>query len=175
MLQQSSNEPVAPRQPENLLSQLPISSGMVERQDLEVPNTNLTFHSSTIGTTIAYCIAACICATSTPIGSSPLSLFEVFLPIFPIAFYDLYCVVLCSLTIELAVPQNMHWLRILLQSVNIGVFVAGWYFCNIYLADGRPISLYSTSSRSNLAFIGVYVLCAFVHRVIGWTKRRTNC
>lgn len=85
----------------------------------------------------------------------------------PIALYDLYCVILCSLTIELAIPQNMHWFRRLVQSVSICLFLLGWLFCNAYFGS-------SICSRSNLAFLGVYVLCALVHKVIGWTKRRTN-
>ena len=64
----------------------------------------------------------------------------------------------------------MHWLRRLLQSVNIGVFLTGWVFYTFSINEYD-----STPLRSNFALFGVYVLCALVHRVIGWLRRRTNC
>ena len=170
MLQQSSNEPVAPREPEHLFSQLPIGSGGVETQDLEVPSIDLASHDSTIGTAIVYCIGVCLRPTTASFGSSPFILFTDVGPTVPIALYDFYCMVLCSLTIESAVPQKMHWLRRLLQSVNIGVFLTGWVFYTFSINEYD-----STPLRSNFALFGVYVLCALVHRVIGWLRRRTNC
>lgn len=62
-------------------------------------------------------------------GSSPFNSILNWSTVIPMVIYSFYCVVLCSLTIELAVPQDRAWLRRLLQFLIIGLFMTGlvWY------------------------------------------------
>ena len=184
ILQQPSSKPAALHEPESLLSQLPIGFDRVKtRQDIETPNSEWASHDSTLGTAIAYCAGVCLFATSTifgtTLGDTPLAVAHNFGVGIPIALYDLYCVVICSLIIEVAVPQNMHWLRRSLQAANIGLFLFGWIYLGIILPLDEfgysPILSLSKFSHLSFAFIGAYALGALVHRAIGWRKQQKGC
>lgn len=135
-------------------------------QDIEGPDTDWSAHSSTLCTATAFCAGACLFAasfifiwgltTGSPLtGASDLGI------ALPMIFYVLYCVILCSLTIESAVPRKMHWLRRSFQAVNLGLFLTGLVFFGALI-----------KSRAGFALIGVYIICSITHRVVGWMRRR---
>lgn len=90
-------------------------------------------------------------------GAAPLNLIRQFGELIPMAVYCFYWVVLFSLAIELAVPQDRCWLRRFLQSVILGLYMT----CT-YLAGASLWFLVCAS--------GFYVLGALIHTAIGWGK-----
>lgn len=91
-------------------------------------------------------------------GTAPLNSIRQFGELIPMAIYCFYWVVLFSLAIELAVPQDRYWLRRFLQSVILGLYMTG-----TYLLGGNLWFLVCAS--------GFYVLAALIHTAIGWGKR----
>lgn len=160
-----------PQQPSDghQCSRLPLSSiRFSTSEDLERPDTGWASHSSCLGTAITYIYASCIYMgylffASRADGLALLnSIYRSGIAI-PTAIYCFYCVVLCSLTTELAISQDHYWLQRSLQFLIIGVFMTGWIWCT---------SLFQ--HLQIFAAIGLYVMGALVHRAIGWSKRSSQ-
>lgn len=162
----SREETSVPRESSDchLSSRLPLSSTESSTsEDLEMPDSGWASHPSCLGTATTY-----ICVTCTYIGvfvffsssrgTSPLNSIRQFGELIPMAIYCFYWVVLFSLAIELAVPQDRCWLRRFLQSVILGL-----YMVLTYCFVGNLWLLMLASS--------FYVLCALIHTAIGWGKR----
>jgi hypothetical protein len=171
VLQDQSDEPMSPMEYGSQISQLPVSSAGVKAQDdPENPDTDWALNTTFLGTVTAYCFGVCLamaCFIFTKsrysYGVSPLEGVSVVGGGIPLAFWEMYCLVLCSIIIELAVPQDMPWLRRSLLSLNIGLLLTVWalFTTNLSLAP-RPYQ--------SMAIVGIYIVSALIHRIVGRTK-----
>lgn len=96
--------------------------------------------------------------------SSPLNSLSNTASAIPMAIYNFYFVVLCSLTAELAVSRNRHWLQRSFQFLLIGLFLTHWCYTNIFI-------LHSNKYFQFLPPIGLYILGCLVNRAIGLRKK----
>lgn len=151
-------------------SHLPSSSIRSDSLDeLEKPETCWAAHPSCLGTAIIYSYASCILMgatffTGVLAESTPLNTLGNTASAIPMAIYNFYFVVLSSLTAELAVPRNRHWLQRSYQFLLIGFFLTHWCYTNLFI-------LHSNKYFQFLPPIGLYILGCLVHRAIGLKKK----
>lgn len=171
VLQTPPDESMPSSEPSSQVSHLPVTSIEVKSQDdPENPETDWAMNTTFLGTVTTYCFGACLAIACFIFGLtrnaqivSPLKgVKQVGLGI-PLAFWQVYCLVLCSMIIELAVPRDRPWLRRLLLSINIGLLLTVWSFFTTNL------SLMPYPNES-MAVVGVYIISALIHRIFGWTK-----
>lgn len=155
-----------PKPPDNhRCSRLPLDSlESSERDDPERPDTDWSSHSSLLGTATAYIYLCCVFMgygffRRMAEGSSPMNYVRVAGYSILKGIYCFYCMVLCSLTVEAAVPRDRRWLRRLFQFLVIGLFMTGWALGAMVFQHWQIF-----------AGIGVYVVGALLHRVIGWSQ-----
>jgi hypothetical protein len=143
------------------------------REDPENPDTDWSLNTSFLGAVISYCFAVCLAMAclifpkSRSYSSVSVSFFEGISAVgstaIPLAFWELYCLVLCSILIELATPQNRPWLRRPLLALVIGLLLVSWtLFANDLALATRP--------TQSMAVVGVYVVGVLIHRVVRWAK-----
>jgi hypothetical protein len=154
------------------ISQLPVcSAGVTDQGDPENPDTDWALNTTFLGTVTTYCFGVCLAMACfifsrsySSYSVSPLEGVSVVGGGVPLAFWEMYCLVLCSIIIELAVPQDMPWLRRSLLCLNNGLLLAVWalFTTSLSLAP-RPYQ--------STAIVGIYIISALIHRIVGWTKR----
>ncbi|KAJ6049734.1 Methylthioribulose-1-phosphate dehydratase [Penicillium canescens] len=119
LLQGPPEEPMSPMVPGSQISQLPVcSTEVTDQEDPENPDIDWALNTTFLGTVTAYCFGVCLAMAcfiftrSQPSYSvSPLEGVSVIGGGVPLVFWEMYFLVLCSIIIELAVPQDMSWLR----------------------------------------------------------------
>lgn len=161
-----SEETLVPRELSDghLSSRLPLSStGYSTSEDPERPDSGWASHSSCLGTATTYICVTCIYMgvsvfLSSSEGTAPLNSIRQLGVLIAVAIYYFYCVVLCSLVIELAVPPDLCWLRRFLQSLVIALYITSSF-------------TFEASIWFLIFATGPYFIGAFIHKSIGWSKR----
>ena len=155
-------------------SQYPSSTMEAQaKEDPENPDTDWSLNTSFLGAVISYCFAVCLAMAclifpkSRSYSSVSVSPFEGIYAVgstaIPLAFWGLYCLVLCSILIELATPQDMPWLRRLLLGLIIGLLLVAWtLFANNFSLATQP--------TQSMAVVGVYFIGVLIYRGILWAK-----